>query len=335
MAEEKQFEPTHSRVEKAKREGDVARSQEIGNVAAFAAGLFAVTCTIAPLAAAALALLRSGVRGTFNPAPLASAFTIMLLPAAAAMCAAAAVHILQAGGLRWIAIRFKPERVAPVENLKRIFSRESLVTASRATVAFICAGAAIVPAFAGIYAAALHGSDLARMAATAWTGALHAACAGCVVGGIFAGADYGLQFVRWRKRLRMSHDELRRDHKEQDGDPIARGRRRARHRQLSRGALRKVKDAAFVVTNPTHIAIALEYRPPGVAVPRVLVRAADEAAARVRELAAEHRIPAIENVQLARTLYATSRAGEYIPLDTYVAVAEIVGALVKAGALNA
>ena len=335
MAEEKPFEPTQSRLEKAKHEGDVARSQELGNVAAFAAGLIAMALVIIPLACAAQAMVRSSASGHVSFVAAESAAALMLVPVAAASCAALAVHVLQSGGLRWVAVRWKPERLSPFENLKRIFSRESLVTAARATVAFVCAGVAIVPAFAGIYAAAFQGVNLAGIAGAAWSGALRAAGAACVVGAVFAGADYGLQFARWRTRLRMSHDELKRDQREQDGDPHARGRRRELHRQLSLGSLRKVKDAAFVVTNPTHIAVALAYRPPAVSVPRVLVRAADETALRVRELAALHRIPLIENVALARALYATSRAGEFIPHETYVAAAEVVAALIKTGVFTA
>ncbi len=127
----------------------------------------------------------------------------------------------------------------------------------------------------------------------------------------------------------MSFEELRRDSKENDGDPLARSRRRALHRQIARGSLQRVKDAAFVVTNPTHIAIALEYRPPQVPVPRVLVRATDDAAARVRDLASAYGIPLVENVALARQLYASAKAGDFIPHETYVAVAEIVAALSK------
>ena len=125
----------------------------------------------------------------------------------------------------------------------------------------------------------------------------------------------------------MSHDELKRELKEQDGDPLARGRRRSLHRRIARTSIARIKDAAFIVTNPTHIAIALEYRPPDIAVPRVLVRSADEAAMRVREIAHLHDIPTIENVPLARSLYAKTRPGDYIPQETYVAVAEIVAQL--------
>jgi flagellar biosynthesis protein FlhB len=89
-----------------------------------------------------------------------------------------------------------------------------------------------------------------------------------------------------------------------------------------------------VVVNPTHIAIAVRYAPPGVPVPEILVRAADEAARSVRELAAAHGIPIVENVALARALYATGEAGSAIPSPTFVAVARVIAELVRAGAIT-
>lgn len=329
MSEEKQFEPTQSRLERAKREGDVARSSELGNAAAFGAALLATAAIAVPLGAVARGALVTAAQNNIDTAALANAVALMLVPIALAAAAAVGTNVLQSGGLRLAAISIKPERLAPGENLKRMFSREAAVTAARASVAFLCAGAAIVPAFLGIYSTALHAGGLGGIVSAAWSGALHTAATACAVGAAFAGADYGLQFVRWRKRLRMSFEELKRDQKENDGDPQARGRRRALHRQISRGSLRKVKDAAFVIANPTHVAIAIDYRPPEVPVPRVLVRAADDAAARVRELAAAYKIPLVENVPLARLLYAIAKPGEFIPHETYVAVAEIVAALAR------
>lgn len=334
MAEEKQFEASQSRIERAKRDGDVARSQELGNVAAFGSALTATAGIIVPIGSATRAALASAASGRIDSSSLATAAMLMLVPIAAAGAAAVGANVIQSGGLRLCAVSIKLERIAPGENLKRMFSREAVVTAARATIAFLCAGAAIVPAFAAVYSAALHAEGVAGLASAAWSGALHTAAAACVVGGVFAGADYGLQLVRWRKRLRMSFEEMRRDQKESDGDPLARGRRRALHRQISRGSLRRVKDAAFVLTNPTRIAIALEYRPPEVPVPRVLVRAAGDGAARVRELAAAYVIPLVENVPLARRLYALAQPGDFIPQETYVAVAEVVAALTKAGVLR-
>lgn len=329
MSEEKQFEASQSRIERARREGDLARSQELGNVAAFGCALIATTAVVAPLAQAAQQSIRAAASGHTNSAALANAAVLMLVPIFAAAAGALAANIVQSGGLLFAPLSIKPDRLAPNENLKRMFSREAVITAMRATIAFICAGAALVPSFVAVYAAALHAGGLGSVASAAWSGALHTAGAACIVGGIFAGADYGVQLVRWRKRLRMSFEEVKRDQKENDGDPLARNRRRALHRQISRGSLRRVKDAAFVLTNPTHIAIALEYRPPEVPVPRVLVRAADDAAARVRELATAYGVPMVENVPLARCLYASAQPGDFIPQETYLAVAEVVAALAR------
>jgi flagellar biosynthetic protein FlhB len=331
MSEDKQFEASPSRIERAKREGDVARSQELGNVAAFGAALLAAGTLAMPLGEAAQHLVRAVAAGVIDTAALANIAALMLVPVAVAAGAAVCANVVQSGGLRFAAVSIKAERLAPGENLKRMFSREAVITAARATIAFALAGAAIVPAFAAIYASALHAGGLGAVASAAWSGAMHTAAVACAVGAVFAGADYAVQLARWRKRLRMSFEEIKRDQKENDGDPLARSRRRALHRQISRGSLRKVKDAAFVLTNPTHVAIALEYRPPDVPVPRVLVRAADDAAARVRELAAAYGVPLVENVSLARRLYATAKTGEFIPHETYVAVAEVVAALTKSG----
>ena len=329
MAEEKQFEPTQSRIDRAKREGDVARSQELAGVAAFAVALLALCGILHPIASGAQAALIAAASGKSATSAVAQMLAFMLVPIVCAGCAAVLCSFLQGGGLRFVPLTFKANRLSPAENLKRMFSREAAITALRASIAFLCAGAALVPAFSGIFAGTLHASGVYGLGVTAWNGALHTAAAACAAGAVFAGADYGLQYARWRTRLRMSYEELKRDQKEHDGDPLARSRRRALHRQIARGSLQRVKDAAFVVTNPTHIAIALEYRPPHVPVPRVIVRAADEAAARVRELAAAHGVPLVENVPLARLLYGSANAGEFIPQETYIAVAEIVAALAK------
>jgi flagellar biosynthesis protein FlhB len=146
---------------------------------------------------------------------------------------------------------------------------------------------------------------------------------------LFAGAEYAAARGAWLRKLRMSFEERKREAKEQDGDPFARGRRRAMHRSLLRGSIAKVREASFVVVNPTHVAVALQYRPPDVPVPRVLVRAADAAARRVRDIAARYDVPVVENVGLARALYHDGRIGAAIGVEHYIAVAEVVAALVR------
>jgi flagellar biosynthetic protein FlhB len=332
MPEEKQFEATHSRLEKARREGDVARSQDLRALLAFAAGAAAVAAIVTPLGAAFRLSVFSASRGESWLGAAQHVAALVLVPVAAAGVTSVACAALQ-GGLTVNWPRAKLERLSPVENGKRILSRETISSALRSLLAFACAAAAVVPALRDVAAGALHGASIAGLTSAAWRGALLAAAAACVSAGAFAAGDYFAQLKRRRSRLRMSHDEMRRDRKEHDGDPLARSRRRSAHRMLARGSLRRVKDAAFVVCNPEHVAVALEYRPPAVPVPRVLVRAADETAARVRAIAVECRIPLVRNVGLARMLYEID-VEHYIPPECYAAVAEIVAELHAAGELE-
>ena len=105
------------------------------------------------------------------------------------------------------------------------------------------------------------------------------------------------------------------------------------HRALVRGTTARTREASFVVVNPTHVAVAIRYAPPAVPVPEILVRAADEAALRVREIARASRIPIVENIALARSLYASGSASAPIPRDAYVAVAQVIAELDRAGLL--
>lgn len=330
---EKPFEPTATWLARAKREGNVARSQELCALAGLALGAIAVA-SLAPSFAGAEAtwIVRTASDGAVhgeNVAPLAGIVVAVLLFAGAGGVAAGIVQERPF----FIFPKPKLERLNPVEGVKRMFSREAAVSALRAVLAFTLAVGVLVPTAREVFARGAGVATLAFFASLATSSAGRIVAAVFAVGATFAIFDIVLVRRRWRKKLRMSAYEQKRDARENEGDPYLRGKRRAAHRRLGRGDVTRVRQAAFVVTNPTHIAMALEYRPPEVAVPRVLVRAADEVAARVRELAAQHGVPCIEDVALARVLYAQTACGDEIPVETYVAVAEIVNALVKRGAL--
>ena len=335
MSDEKSFEATQSRIDKAKREGTVARSHDLGALLAFVGALAGTAAVAHPLAQEAAEAIRAASAHRGSALTLATLLALGCIPASCAAGAGIAFSLAQSGGVRFGSISANFSRMNPGEGLKRMFSREALVTALRAAVALLFAACAIASTFPMFYSAAPSGGRSAAFGALAWSGAWREVWAIAAVGALFAGIDYAMQRGIWKKKLRMSADELKRDHKEQEGDPLARGRRRAAHRRLSRGPIARVREAAFVVTNPTHIAIALEYAPPRVPVPAILVRAADDAAMRVREIARRHNIPLIENVPLARALYASLEPGDAIPQALYVAVAEIVALLKANGAVGA
>lgn len=330
---EKRFDPTPARLRRARAEGDLPRATELGAGVALLGG-GATLCAMLPAATGALrAVTAAAARGRFATDAYLTLAGCALAPALASALCGIAISFAQSGGLHTTALSLKAERLSPVAGLKRMLSRESLLHAARASVALICSFAVAGASAWGVVAAGLRGGAPALLATATWNAATRSVAAACVVGIAFGLVELLAARRAWLQRLRMSFAEYKRDQKEQDGDPHVRGRRRALHRSLSRGDVRRVREAAFVVCNPTHVAVALAYRPPEEPVPRVLVCAADERAARVREIARDANVPLVENVVLARALYAEARAGETIPHAFYVAVAEVVAALTRAGAI--
>jgi flagellar biosynthesis protein FlhB len=325
-ASEKPFEPTPQRIEKARRDGDVARSGEVAANLAFGSAAATAAAVLPLLSANARAAIVAGTAGRVPWAASAATLLLALLALAAAVAAAAAASGLQ-NGARLVPVTFKLERLNPIGGLKRTLSRETAARTVRAVAAFGLAAAAMTSALTAAAAQMLRAAAWTAVASSAWQAAERSCFAACAVGLLFAAAEYGAARRAWLRKLRMTFEERKREAKEQDGDPMARGRRRALHRSLMRGALSDVKEASFVVTNPTHVAVALQYRPPEIDVPRVTVRAAGEAARRVRLLAARHAVPIVEDVTLARALFRDGRVGEPIAGEHYVAVAEIVIAL--------
>jgi len=326
MSDERTFEATPSRLRRARREGDVPRAAELGASVALLAGGAALTGVV-PFAADAFRSIATS-RGGYATLALCA-----LAPACASACAGAVVSLAQNGGLRFAAPAWKAERLSPVAGFKRMFSRDAFAQALRAcaalAVAFVAAGFAIVHAIAP---AAVRGETFG-LAHAAWSAAVRVGAVAATTGCAFGALEFFAARRAWLRRLRMTFADFKRDAKEQDGDPQVRSRRRALHRSLSRGDVRRVEEAAFVLCNPTHVAIALAYAPPADPVPRVLVAAADEVAARVRELARAAGVPLVEQPELARALFAGAEIGAPIPHEHYVAVAEIVVALTRAGAL--
>ncbi len=327
--EEKPYDPTPSRLQKAKREGNVARSAEIATVATFGASVLALLAVLPAVSAAAQRWYDRLARSPDSAAPdLAGVlFGAALTPFVAAIAAGVAANLVQGGGLTFVAPSLKFARLKPSDNLKRMFSGEAAVAAARAAITFATAVAFVLPTAKILFIHATGTTSLPLFGMLVTFGVQRVVASVIGIGAVFAVVDFLLVRKRWLKKLKMSLYEIKKEHTENEGDPRLRGRRRGRHRSLISGAVGSVKKAAFVVTNPTHIAVALEYDPPRIAVPAVLVMGADETAATIRALARERGIPLIENVPLARLLWQTAAVGRSVPRDSFIAVAEIVNAL--------
>lgn len=147
---------------------------------------------------------------------------------------------------------------------------------------------------------------------------------------LLACADYGLQYYRLMQQLRMSKQEIRDEARQSEGSAEVKGKVRAIQRQMARRRMMgDVPKATVVITNPTHFAIALEYRRDTMVAPKVIAKGRDHVALRIRAIARQHGIPIVENKPLAQTLYKTAEVGETIPAQLFAAVAEILAYLVR------
>src|SRR5580658_8230874 len=137
--------------------------------------------------------------------------------------------------------------------------------------------------------------------------------------------DYFFQYRQWYERQKMSLQEMKEEFKQAEGDPHVKGRiRQLRHARMKKRMMAAVPKASVIITNPTHYAVALSYER-GMPAPVCVAKGTDRIALKIREVAGEHDIPIVENVPLARALYATVDIDEEIPVEHYHAVAEIIG----------
>ena len=137
--------------------------------------------------------------------------------------------------------------------------------------------------------------------------------------------DVPLQAYFFKSRLKMSHEEVKQEHKESDGNPHTKGRIRQRQREMAdRASVGAVPKADFVVMNPTHYAVALKYDEQTMSAPQVIARGTDLIALKIRDLAGTHGVPVLQSPMLARALYAHAELDQAIPATLYTAVAQVL-----------
>jgi flagellar biosynthetic protein FlhB len=141
--------------------------------------------------------------------------------------------------------------------------------------------------------------------------------------------DAVYQRMSWHKRQRMSKEEMKKEHKEQEGNPEIKGRmRQIAHQRLRKRMMAAVPSATVIITNPTHFAVALKYEA-GMPAPICVAKGIDVLALRIRAVATENNVPVIENPPLARALHAAVEIDAEIPVEHYKAVAEVIGYVLR------
>lgn len=324
---------TPQRRRKARQEGTVARSQEIGVVLSLGGMVLAVRVLAPP----AMDVLRRETERFLSLAPTERVALGVIGWGALKMVLAMAGPILVVGVLaalatgvqtqfRWATKAAQPKlsHLSPKRGLQRLKPATSIWELARSA-------AKLGLLFLVVWGPLREWTDVPPTARSldsgvgitiqqAWTLLLR----GLMVAGLVAAVDYLYQFRKTNKQIKMTKEEIKQEFKNSEGDPHIKGQRKRRHQELSRSRMMaEVMGADVVVTNPTHLAVALKFRD-GEAAPRVVAKGADHLAAKIRSEAYRNGVPVRHDVPLARALYRQCKVGAYVPGALYEAVAIVL-----------
>ncbi|OQW35800.1 MAG: hypothetical protein A4E19_16255 [Nitrospira sp. SG-bin1] len=238
-------------------------------------------------------------------------------------------------GLLWRANAVQPdiERINPIKGLSRLFSLRSVMELVKGLLKIaIVTGVGIwVARYDLLQIPGLIEFDMDTVLQV--TGRLSLKVGLAAVGSIavLAGLDYVYQRYEWERSLRMSKEEVKEEHKATEGDPLIKSRVRTIQREMTKKRMMAaVKTADVVITNPTHLAVALKYDTATMGAPVVVAKGAGLVAERIRALARHHGVPVVEHKLVARTLFKLVEIGKEIPNELYRAVAEILAFVYRA-----
>jgi len=337
-AEEKTEAPTPKRRNESRAKGQVARSQDLP-AAVLMVSAFVALATLGPGLWRSLAAIMTAALSADQPQLVGNLWPLTVAIAAEMTKRVGLILVIMflatllslIAQIGWL-VTFQPlipslSKVSPLAGFKRLFSAESLVRAGTSFIKLLIVGAvayatlvtgltAIVYSFSfGFYDIIQIGSTLTLDLGFRLGGALL----------ILALIDVAWQRHRHEKDLRMTKEEVKDELRSMEGDPEIKRRRRQVQMQLAAQQLqRDVPTADVIVTNPTHLAIAIRYDASEMPAPRVVAKGADYMAIRIRQIAKDHGIPMVERRPLARALYDTVEPGDYVPEKFYRAIAEIL-----------
>ncbi|KAF1047618.1 EscU/YscU/HrcU family type III secretion system export apparatus switch protein [Xylophilus sp.] len=331
---------TARKLQKARQDGQGARSKDLSHLAVLGAG----ACALLALAPTGIdTLQRALVRqlsfdaatvhatGTMLERMQAMAFTglavcglFALLVSAVAVAAA-----VFSGGWIW---SFKPvtpdfSKLNPLAGIANLFSKQQLANIAKlvlmTVVLSVVAWLFVDRSIQRVAMLVLQPSSVALQAVADWL----VSGLGLMLLVVFLAAvvDVPIQAFFFKSRLKMSHREVKQEHKESEGSPEIRSRQRQRAREIAnRASVANVPRADFVVVNPTHYAVALKYDETTMGAPQVISKGADMLALKIREIAGRHKVPVLESPPLARALYTHAELDQPIPKTLYTAVAQVL-----------
>jgi flagellar biosynthetic protein FlhB len=339
MSEDKTESPTQKRLDKARDDGDVLKSKELGTALVILAGCVWLAMFGPALVAACKAVMTASFRfdrtdvEDFQPwRPLIEAGWKLAMPVGSVLVFAVVAGIVTQAGLTGIrfdgkAIAPKGSRINPASGLKRIFGPQGWIELGKSLLKVTLLGSIgyVMLKSAAVSSIGLVSSNVEQ--AVVDLGGTFLTLLFVMAGGLvlIAGLDVPLAMFQRMNRLQMSKQEVRDEHKESDGDPHVKAQIRQRRHEILKGGFRKaVGEANVVLTNPTHFAVALRYAHGRDQVPVVVAKGRGATALAIRELAGECKVPILEYPQLARAVYYTSREGQEIRDDLYMAIATVL-----------
>jgi flagellar biosynthetic protein FlhB len=343
--DEKTEEPSQYRIEESRKKGDVAVSKELSNVLMLSGSLLTlIVCSLFVYESFTEYLdwlYRIDFRTVYTTKKFVDVFTQTawaLLKCVgpfflASICLGFISSFVQIGFLYSPEIlEMKLERINPLEGLKRLLSKKALVEAIKGVFKFavvIVITYNVMKDNIGSFLGFLH-SDAAQSLSFGKYLMVKLGFSVLLGLGIIALADFAWEKWSYRKRMMMTKQQAKEEAKEKDGNPEIKNKIRQIQRQMAqKRMMNDVKKADVIVTNPTHISVALKYDGETMVAPAVMAKGADHLALKIREIAKENDIPIVENIMLARTLYKTVKVGHGVPRTLYKAVAEILAFVYK------
>jgi flagellar biosynthesis protein FlhB len=342
---QKTEDPTEKRKAKSRSDGEVAQSQEIKSWMSLLGGAFALL-VLAPSVATDIRLIsfkfiESPEKISLDLKHLQFTFAEVILETAIAvapvllllMLLAFVANVAQTGFV-WAPKKIVPElkKISPLAGLKRMFSLQSVVELIKGILKLslvTLVGVTVAAPFMtdmSLFIDRSVGDMLDRLLViSVW---FTLAAVGVMTA--ISALDYSYQKAKSIKQQKMSKQEIKDENKQSEGDPQVKARiRQIRMERAQQRMMASVPNADVIITNPTHYAIALKYKMQEMQAPVLVAKGVDEVAARIRECGEENDVPIVENPPLARALYASVEIDEEVPAEHYMAVAEVIGYVMR------
>ena len=342
---EKTEKPTPQRLKKARKEGQIPRTQELGTWLGVAAASVLLPMLVGNAFEAVQKLFVQVGSVASHPETEAlstllgqalTAFLTTLLPMALGLMVVGTLAAAAQGGVTFATKSMKPtlKKLNPFPGIKRMFGTQGIWEAVKALIKTAALATVVIVTSnrAQSLVASAGSLPLSVVAATFTESAILMFRVVAVTGLVIAVADYVVVRMKTMKKLKMTQYEIKQEHKQSEGDPHMKAHRRGVALSMSRN--RMMTDAAeadVLLVNPTHVAVALKYDPAKGA-PRVVAKGAGEVASKLRAIAQENRVPMVQDIPLARALHASCELGQEVPAQLFTAVARVLAFVMHMGA---